>query len=99
MLDGILEENQLCLLGKGGVVVTEVVLQDRLDLIHIYQIFIDTVVLLCAHLQQAMTKVQHRKNVILSELLIVRTNLNEVPKYNWLVHKVRGLQINAKVFF
>ena len=50
MLDGILEENQLGLLGEGHVVIIEVVLEDSLDLIHVRQILIQTVLFFCTHL-------------------------------------------------
>lgn len=51
MLNGILEENQLGLLGKGHVVIIEVVLEDSLDLIHVCQILIQAILFLCTHLQ------------------------------------------------
>ena len=51
MLYGILEENQLCLLGVGHVVIIEVVLENSLNLIHVCQILIQTVSFRCTHLQ------------------------------------------------
>lgn len=51
MLDGILEKNQLGLLGKGHVVIIQVVLENSLDLIHICQILIETIFFLSTHLQ------------------------------------------------
>lgn len=51
MLNGILEENQLGLLGKGHVVIIEVVLEDSPDLTHVCQILVQTIFFLCTHLQ------------------------------------------------
>ena len=51
MLDGILEEHQLGLLGEGHVVIIKVVLENSLNLFHVCQILIQTVFLLCTHLQ------------------------------------------------
>ena len=56
MLDGILEENQLGLLGEGHVVIIEVVLENSLDLIHVCQILIQTVFFLRTHLQGDVMK-------------------------------------------
>lgn len=51
MLYGILNENQLCLLGVGHVVIIKVVLENSLNLIHVCQILIQTVSFRCTHLQ------------------------------------------------
>lgn len=50
MLNGVLEEYQLGLLGEGHVVIIEVVLENSLDLIHVCKILIHTSFLLYTHL-------------------------------------------------
>lgn len=54
MLNGVLEENQLGLLGEGHVVIIEVVLKNSLNLIHVCQILIQTIFFLCTHLQRLL---------------------------------------------
>ena len=58
MLNGVLEENQLCLLGEGHVVIIEVILENNLNLIHVCQILIQTIFFLCTHLQGLLDEEQ-----------------------------------------
>lgn len=58
MLDSVLEENQLDLLGEDHVVIIEVVLENGPDLIHVCQILIETVFFLCTHLQGSLDEEQ-----------------------------------------
>lgn len=56
MLNGILEENQFCLLGKGHIVIIEVILEDSLNLTHVRQVLIQTILFLCTNLQGFMRR-------------------------------------------
>lgn len=51
MLNGILEEDQLGLLGEGHVVIIQVILKNCLNLLQVCQILIETVFFLHIHLQ------------------------------------------------
>lgn len=50
MLDGVLEEHQLDVLGEDGVVVLQVVLQNRPDLVHVGEVLVHPLVPLHTHL-------------------------------------------------
>lgn len=58
MLDGVLEEDQLDLLGEGHVVVVQVVLEDSLDLVYVRQVLVQAVFLVGSHLQEHMAGCQ-----------------------------------------
>lgn len=51
MFNGILEKNQLGVLGESHVIIIKVVLENRLNLNHVCQILIQTVFFICSHLQ------------------------------------------------
>lgn len=52
MFDGILKKHELGFLGKGHVVVVQVVLQNVPDLLCVCQVLVDTVSFLCSDLHK-----------------------------------------------